>query len=204
MLRWLSVILSVVLLAAASVGFASAADAPDAHKPSPFEGTLDLAIWTWVVFLLLFFVLRKYAWKPMLEGLQQREANIHQAMDEARKAREEAENLRVHLKHEMDQVNDKIRTLLEEAHRDGESTKAQKVAEAEAEIRTERERTLRDIQTARDQALQDLWSRTADLAAMVSTKAIRRQLTADDHRLLVDEALTELRQAAAAQGNGKR
>lgn len=202
MSRWLVLLLSLCLVVLACAGPAAAAD--DKHEPSPFEGALDLTIWTWVVFLLLFFVLKKYAWGPMLAGLKQREDNIHQAMAEARKAREEAEHLRVQLKREMDQVNDKIRVMLEEAHRDGESTKTQLVASAEAEIQTERERALREIHTARDQALQDLWNRTADLAAMVSTKAIRRQLTADDHRQLVDEALTELRQAAAAQGNGKK
>src|SRR5260370_4063487 len=50
---------------------------------------LDLALWTLVVFLLLFFVLSKYAWGPMLEGLKKREENIRSALEDAQRAREE-------------------------------------------------------------------------------------------------------------------
>jgi F-type H+-transporting ATPase subunit b len=62
--------------------------------------------------------------------------------------------------------------------------------------RTERERLRRDISTARDQALQEIWNQTAQLATLISAKAIRRELTDEDHRRLVDEALAELRQAS--------
>src|SRR5438067_9652961 len=81
---------------------AGAAPAP-AHGPapkgddSPFAGEthqiLDLAIWTVVVFLILLFVLSKFAWKPMLQGLQKREQDIHSAIEEAHKTREEARRL---------------------------------------------------------------------------------------------------------------
>src|SRR6266566_4079427 len=52
------------------------------HEPNIFEPALDLALWTIVVFLILFFVLARYAWKPMLSGLQQREQNIRAAQDD--------------------------------------------------------------------------------------------------------------------------
>ena len=75
------------------------------------------------------------------------------------------------------------------------------IAKARAEIQAERERLRREIEMARDQALQELWKQAADLATMISAKAIRRQLSAEDHRRLVDEALTEL-QGAAKAGRG--
>ena len=51
----------------------------------------------------------------------------------------------------------------------------------------------------RDQALQDIRSQAVQLATLVSSKVIRRQLNADDHRQLVDEAVAELRQASNDQ-----
>lgn len=198
MVRWLVLLVCLSVLLVCCLSPAHAAAAGEKKEAGPFDGSLDLTIWTWVVFLLLFLILKKFAWGPMLEGLKTREANIHHAMDEARKAREEAENLRAHLKKEMEQVNDKIRVMMEEAHRDGETTKAAKVAEAAEVIQAERERTLREIQTAREQALQDLWNQSAQLASLISAKAIRRELKAEDHRRFVDEALTEMRQAAQA------
>src|SRR5262249_18190411 len=67
------------------------------HKGGPQIFTpvrIDLGIWTIVVFLILFFLLKKYAWGPMLTGLQKREENISTALEEAQKARDEAKKIR--------------------------------------------------------------------------------------------------------------
>jgi F-type H+-transporting ATPase subunit b len=53
----------------------------------------------------------------------------------------------------------------------------------------------REIAAARDQALQQIWNQTANLATQISAKLLRRQLTPDDNRRLVDEALAEIGQA---------
>src|SRR5437773_1376298 len=58
---------------------ASQGDHPTEEKSNVFKGILDLTIWTIVVFLLLVLILGKYAWGPMLEGLQKREDAIHAA-----------------------------------------------------------------------------------------------------------------------------
>ena len=92
--RWFkraAFVLAVVLLAC-TLGVARAADEPHkaAQKPEVLSLRLDLGIWTIVVFGLLFLVLKKYAWGPILQGLQQREANIREALAEAQRAREQA------------------------------------------------------------------------------------------------------------------
>src|SRR5947207_3979910 len=94
---WLPILLLVLLvtgLCASPVGAAEdTAKGPQIFTPV----RIDLGIWTLVVFGILFFILKGYAWKPMLEGLQKREENINAAFEEARKAREEAQQLRDHL-----------------------------------------------------------------------------------------------------------
>ena len=57
-------------------------------KPTP-----RLYIWTIITFLLLFFVLRKFAWKPLLSALNEREDFISNSLKDAKKAREELENI---------------------------------------------------------------------------------------------------------------
>jgi F-type H+-transporting ATPase subunit b len=158
-----------------------------------FAGVLDLSLWTLVVFLVLVAVLTKYAWKPMIQGLDARERAIHEALAEAEKARTEAHFLRTELQAEMDRAADKVRALLEEAHRNAERTAHEIVAKAHAQNQADRERLQREMEIARDQALQEIWGQAAQLATLVSRKAIRRQLNPDDHRQLVDEALAELR-----------
>jgi F-type H+-transporting ATPase subunit b len=162
----------------------------------------DLGLWTLVVFGLLLYTLRRLAWKPMLEGLHRRESTIREALTEAQKAREEAQQLQARLKAEMDQAQGKVREVLEEAHRHAQETTDEMVARARAEIQTERDRLRREIDLARDQALQHLWSQAAQLATLVAAKAIRRQLNSDDHRRLVDEAIADLQRAGTERQRG--
>ena len=168
---------------------------------NPLELKWDLGLWTLVVFALLYFFLKKLVWAPMLSGLQKREDNIHSAVQDAQKARDEAQRLRDQLQREVDHAQEKVRDILDEGRKHAQQTTDEMVAKARSEIQTERDRLRREIEMARDQALQELWKRTADLATMVSAKAIRRQLTPEDHRRLVDEALTEL-QSAGKAGRG--
>jgi F-type H+-transporting ATPase subunit b len=172
---------------------------------SPFSGEvhqiLDLAIWTVVVFLLLMFVLSRFAWKPMLEGLQKREDSIRGALAEAAKTRDEAHALRAQLQQEMGQAHEKVRAIIEEAKRDAQVTADEVLAKAKADIQQERERLHREIQVETDQALQSLWVHAADLATQVSAKALGRQLDGEGQRRLIDEALADLKQSAG-KGNG--
>jgi F-type H+-transporting ATPase subunit b len=155
----------------------------------------DLGIWTIVVFVVLLLVLRRLAWGPMLEGLQKREQNIRAAREDAEHAREEAQRLRAELQAEMDRAAEKVRDLMDAARRDAQRATDDMLARTRMDIQKERERLHREIAMARDQALQQIWNQTAQLATLVSAKAIRRQLTPDDHRHLVDDAIAELRQA---------
>src|SRR5438132_13953965 len=95
----------------------------------------------------------------------------------------------------MDRAAKKVGAILDEAGGDAQRATDEMLGKARAEIQKERERLHREIGMARDQALQEIWNQTAQLATMISAKAIRRQLDADDHRRLVDEAIAELHQA---------
>jgi F-type H+-transporting ATPase subunit b len=199
-------VLAAFLLAGLLVAAAPApAPAEDVHAGAKDEKAepdiflpprLDLTLWTIVVFVVLLLVLRRFAWKPMLAGLQGREANIRGALDEAHTARDDAQKLRTDLQAEMDKVHEKIREMMDEARRDGQQNKDRMVAEGKAEIQAERDRARREIRTEREHAVQELWSQTAQLATLVSAKVIGRSLNADDHRNLVDQAVAEMRGAA--------
>ncbi len=189
-----------VALACAWTAQAAWAAEGAAHGAGSGEGGIldprfDLGIWTIVVFVVLMLVLRRFAWGPMLDGLKRREQNIRQALEDAQRAREDAEKVRSQLQAEMNQAADKVRQMMDEARRDAQYMSDEMVAKARAEIQGERERLRREIDTARDQALQQLWGQTAQLAALISSKAVRRQLNPEDHHRLVDEAITELREA---------
>ena len=78
----------------------------------------------------------------------------------------------------MDHAAEKVRDLMDAARRDAQHATEEMSAQARADIQTERERLHREIDLARDQALQEIWNQTAQLATLVSAKAIRRELSA--------------------------
>ncbi len=165
-------------------------------EPGIMDWKWDTAVWTGVVFLLLLFILTKYAWAPILEGLKAREAAITNVMDEAKRLREENAKDSAKFKAELQEAFAKIPAMMDEARRDAAELKEQIRSEGNAEVQKERQRLLRELDVARDQALQDIWNQAANVATLIATKAIGRSLTGDDHRRLVDDALDELKQKA--------
>jgi F-type H+-transporting ATPase subunit b len=167
-------------------------EAEKPHERNIFERALDLGIWTLVVFLILLFILNKYAWQPILRGLEQRERDIASAGETARKAKEEAAELQQRLAEERQKGADQVRQMMEDARRAADQVKEQRIAEAEAKIQEDRERLQRENNIERDQIRKEGFTQLADLAALISAKAIRRELSPEVHRGLVDEALNEL------------
>jgi F-type H+-transporting ATPase subunit b len=162
-----------------------------------FKGWLDLGIWTIVVFLLLLFVLRRFAWKPMMEGLENREKHIHDELASAQKANADAQALKAEFEKRMAEAQQEVRELIEQARKNGEQVKADMISQATAEIQAERARLIHELDNLRDQAQLELFQRSTQLATLVAAKAIKRQVNLDDQHRLVDDALADLGVAAS-------
>lgn len=160
-----------------------------------FPRVLDLGIWTLVIFLILLFVLSKFAWKPMLHGLAERERNIAQAHEEAEKAKAGAAALQHQLETERLKAAAEIREKFEEARKRAEELADEFRSQARAEIAADRERLHREVETSKTQALHEVWTQTAQLATLSATKILKREINPDDQKQLVDEALVEFRRS---------
>lgn len=191
-------------LAAAVVLLAAAPDALAAAPAGEKSGGLsflqlhryDLGIFTLIVFGLLVLVLSRTAWPKITDGLAKREAAIFGARDEAVRVKAEAEETRAKLQKEYAEAQDKIRAMLDEARRDADALRATEREAGVKEAAAEREKAKREIETAKDTALDEIYRTAVDLATTLSAKTLGRQITADDHRKLVDESLAELKQSA--------
>jgi len=82
----LTVLVLLLVHAISGLAFSAAPAAAEGQKDI-FGFAADTGVWTLVLFVLLFLVMKKLAWGPMLEGLQKREENIRKAIDEADAAR---------------------------------------------------------------------------------------------------------------------
>lgn len=181
---------------AASEGQHSAAESGDAGghgaSPNPLAIGPDLAIFTAIVFLVLLAVLWKFAWGPIAEALDQREQGIAGQIDEAKRSNEEAKRLLAEHQSRLDGATEEVKGLLDQARRDAESQKQQIVTEAQQAAQAEKDRAVREIGLAKNQALQDLAEKSVDTAVNLAGQIVRRQLTPDDHADLIKNALPQL------------
>jgi F-type H+-transporting ATPase subunit b len=187
---------SAVLVALTMIAFPTLAHAASegGAAPDPLSPNILNTVVTLVVFGALLAILYTSAWGPILKGLAAREEAQFRALDEAKKAREEAATMRVGVQAELAKAQEEIRAMMDEARRDAERLRATEREAGVKDAAAERERAMRDIQSAKDAALKELYTQAVDLAAMLSAKTIGREITPDDHRRLFDESLADLAQ----------
>jgi len=97
---------------------------------SPAWFQTDLALWSFAVFVLLMLLLTKFAWKPIMEGLDKREQGIAETIAATQRANEDAKQMLASYERRLAEASDEVRGMLEEARRDAEATKQAIVAEA--------------------------------------------------------------------------
>ncbi|HZZ27183.1 MAG TPA: F0F1 ATP synthase subunit B [Pirellulales bacterium] len=174
------------------------ASAPADH-PDPLQFKTDLALWTFVVFVVLFIVLKKFAWGPITEALDKREHHIAENIEAARRRDEEARELLAEYERKLAGAADQVRAMLDEARQAAEHTKQEIVAEAKAAAQGEHERAMRDIRTATDAAVEQLSERSADLAVQLAGKIISTKLTPEERSRLVKDSLSKFASSAPSR-----
>lgn len=188
---------------AAMTSDAAHAEAEGAHgggEPNILEVQPNLAIFTVLVFLGLMFVLGRFAWKPLMAALHQREEHLEHVLHETERARNESEALLAEHRRQLAAAEDQIKALIAGANKTAAASAEGIVQKAREEAEASKHRAERDIATARDQALSEIWTKTADLAVSVAGKVLDKSLSDDDHRRLIDSAMGEL--SASSNGHG--
>jgi F-type H+-transporting ATPase subunit b len=164
------------------------------HEPAnvdPGQIKGDLAIFTAVVFLLLVVILRKFAWKPISEGLEKREHHIAHEIHAAEKANAEAKRLLDEYQKKLEAAQGEVRAIVDEGRRQAEHIAQQVAAKAKADAESEMRRAMREVETAKDQALRELAETAANQALALAGKLLQQKLQPSDHARLIDEAMAK-------------
>ena len=160
-----------------------------AELENPAEWRYDMAICTFVVFLILLTLLRVFAWGPIMTGLQRRETTIAARIEEAeRNAEESAAQLQAH-KDKMAAAAQERQEIIAGARRDADAVADKIRDEAQKDAVRERQRALAEIQSAKNAALRDVAEKGADMAVLLAGRIVRRELNPQDHAELITEAL---------------
>ncbi len=178
-----------------------AAETHGGEEVSIFAGNLGNAFWTLLIFLLVLAVLRKFAWGPILSGLQKRERYIQDTLESARRDREAAEARLREYEERLARAQAEALGVVEEARRDAEAVRRRIEEETRQSTNAMVERAKREIKVAADTVLRELYDRSADLAVSMAGSILKRQLAPEDHRRLVQEALAALEQGGGGERN---
>lgn len=189
--RAVSQVLFGALAAAAHPPFLRAEEGAAGGNPL-FSPSAGLAVWTWVIFLLLVLVLAKTAWKPLLRVLEERERRIQQALDEAQRARDDAAKLLEQYRELQAQARRDAQDIVAEARRAAERIAAELLAQARREQQGMLERAKEDVQREWERAMESLRAEAVDLAIAAASRLLRKHIDAAENRRLVEEVLAEL------------
>ena len=188
-----SVIAGAVLMTALPAFAEEHAESPG----GPFEGNFGVALWTLVIFGIVVFVLGKFAWGPILGGLQAREKFIRESLESAKRDREAAEARLKEYSDKLVAARAEATAIVEEARRDAEALKRRFQEETQAEANRTIERARREIKIAQETGVKELYVLTAKLTTQVAGKILQREIQPADHERLIQESIREL-------GEGKR
>jgi F-type H+-transporting ATPase subunit b len=150
------------------------------------------ALWVVIIFLVLLAVLYPTAWKNVLNGLKAREERIRKDIAEAEAARERAEATLREYNAQLAAAEGRIRDMLNAATKDGERVATEIRMRAQAEAEESKKRAMKDIDTARQNALAEIYQRAAELSTSIAEKILRRNINAEDQKDLVKRSLDEL------------
>lgn len=156
------------------------------------EPSFGLIFWMTLTFVTVLFLLAKFAWKPILNGLKEREASIADALNEAKRAREEMASLNAKNEELMRQAREERELLLKEARdiRDREIAEAKAKAKAEADALLGRARE--DIRNEKNAAITEMKNQVAELSIQIAERILRDKLgDAAAQKALVEKVMNE-------------
>jgi len=167
--------------------------------PNPLAVDPDLAIWTLVVFALLFLILKKFAWPQIAAAVDERERKIAATIAAADARLEEAKRVLAEHEAKLAATAGEVREMLEEARRDADAARKRIEEEGRKAAGEEIARAAREIERAKDGALHELAVRSANLAIELGERVVREQLQiSPDHQArIVRDALDKLSAATA-------
>ncbi|MDU8884621.1 F0F1 ATP synthase subunit B [Yeosuana sp. MJ-SS3] len=153
---------------------------------------VGLLFWTFISFAVLFFLLKKFAWKPIVGTVNDREKSIREALASAEKARLEMQNLQADNERILKEARVERENMLKEAR----DLKNKMIADAKEEAQTQASKLISQAQAAieseKNAALAELKSHVAGLAVDIAEKVVREELSSKDKQLkLVQSMLGE-------------
>jgi F-type H+-transporting ATPase subunit b len=170
-------------------GTGAAAEEAKGGLLSPHGG---LMFWTLLIFLVVWFVLTKYAFKPITAAVEAREKALEEAIAAAKADREEAAKVLAEHRKQIEAARGDAQKLIAEGRAIGDKLRAEMIEETRAQQQEMLERARREIESEKVRAIAELRREAVDLAIAGASKVIEKNLDDESNRRLVESFLATI------------
>jgi F-type H+-transporting ATPase subunit b len=178
----------------------AAQHAEESGKANLLSPNGGLMVWTLVIFVLLWVILSKFAFKPITKAVEDRERALQDAIDAAQRDREQAAKLLTEQRTQIEAARDEAQRIIVEGRSTGEQLRAKMLEETRTEQQDLLERARREIGAERDRAIAELRRETVDLAIAGASKVIEKNMDDASNRKIVESFLASIPVTAKANG----
>ena len=156
--------------------------------------SFGLFIWQIVLFLLLLFLLRKFAWKPILNAVEEREDGIKKALASAEDAKKEMQNVTADSEKLLKEARAEREAMMKEAR----EIKEKMIADSKEQAKVEGDKMIKQaqgtIESEKKAAVAELKSQVAELSVSIAEKVIKEELSGKEKQLkLVERMLDDIK-----------
>jgi len=148
-----------------------------------------LTIWTWVVFALLFIILRKFAWKPMMDSVEKREKVITDAVNQAKETKLELEKVAETQREMLKKATEEAQKIIDSGKASAESIAHSIQEKAAAQAKLTLDRAQEQMQSEKERTLREIKEQSVEIIIAASEKLIGSVLDDEQHRKIVRKNL---------------
>lgn len=163
--------------------------AQEGEAPGVFNLDLGVSAWTFIIFVILMFILTKFAFPPILGYAAAREKRIQDALDEARRHREDSARLLEEQRRELEQARQQAQVMINEGRAGAERVRAEMLVTARQEQEELLKRAQHEIEREQARAIEALRREAVELALAAAGKLVRHRVDSAEDRRLVTEYL---------------
>ena len=164
---------------------------------------VGLMLWTLIAFGVSMLILKKFAFPAIGEALDKRAATIDESLNAAVRTKEEAEELLEEYRARLKEAREQAEDIVARSRKAADTTLEEAKSAAKEYGEEQRAATIKEIEAAKQLALDDIRKEVADLTVIATEKVTRKSLGDDDHRRLIEEALSEVDFTALAGSEGR-
>lgn len=157
-----------------------------------FDAEPGLMIWTFITFVLLLFILKKFVYKPILNFMDERENKIKETIDSVEKKKEEAVAILEKYNKQMSESKEDAKKIIDESRKIAEQKKNEIIENARQEANHLILKAKEEINNEKKAAISELHETIADISVSIASRLITRSISKDDHVQLFNDYLNKM------------